>query len=118
MINYADKQGTSASKILNEVFMNIEKFWTKDISSDKPLEYTAELRTHSTRATTITLLSEIHAMDQRWVDNRAGLLKKKTDTAQTYFRGSCKSDTSCALALSGWSNPTAENGKTYNFINY
>jgi hypothetical protein len=109
-LNYGDNKGNSASKILNEEFAKVEKYWLNDTATDKPEQYTRNLRTHSTRATAITLLSDVHGIKSEWIDNRSGLSREKICTSQTYFHGSCRSDTSTALALSNWPNPTAENG--------
>ena len=110
MINYNDEKKNSVSKLINDLLTDMEEKWNNDRSIDKPLEYTTGLRTHSTRVTTIGILNDVHQMNERWSDNRAGLSKMRSDTTQTYFRGSTRSDTACALALSGWPNPTATNG--------
>ena len=68
-------------------------------------EYTA-------RVTTMGILNDIHGMNPRWSDNRAGLIKMKSDTTMTYFRSSYISDTACALALSSWPNPLDKNCKS------
>ena len=68
------KNGKSASKTINDDLKQMEEFWKQDRSIDRPLFYTPNLTSHSTRSLGIEVLSNVHNMNPSWIDNRAGLI--------------------------------------------
>jgi len=79
--------------------------YDRDISPMKPKKWARGLTSHCFRAIGMNVLDKHPQIKKSWMENRAGLSRKKIDTTANYCRGTAETDRPCALLLAGWPDP-------------